>query len=233
MSDWQDVAVPDRVLDWVRQILAPRGDPKTSLDLHTQTDTIGDPLVVDFTAAAMASSRRFELEMLALADHLEADGLGDMPIRAREIAMRLSLVCALADTPDTPIVTVDCFDWSAAYIRFFLMQTIDALKHRVADTATERTRNTILTAIRDAGTRGVTNRELHRGKAFIGLPRRDRVEAIESLLVAELVVWTDVPTEKAGRPRKALIAIGDAVEAEAGANSGTMLQSDANEHVSA
>jgi hypothetical protein len=43
-------------------------------------------------------------------------------------------------------------------------------------------RNTILTAIRAAGERGITNRELHRGKAFIGHPARDRVDAIESLI---------------------------------------------------
>jgi hypothetical protein len=207
MAEWKDVAVPDRVVDWVKQILKPHGD----MDLGTQTDTIGPPRLVEMTDAKLDATRLFEREMITLSESLEADGLGDMPIRAREIAMRLGLICALADTPDTPIVTVDCFEWAATYVRFFLLQTIEALRSRVADSATERTRNQILLAIRLAGERGVTNRELNRGKAFIGIPRRDRAEAIESLLAAELVAWVDVAIpERGGRPRRALVGLGEA-----------------------
>jgi hypothetical protein len=110
------------------------------------------------------------------------------------------------------VITTDIVDWCFAYVEYFLHQTLHALRTRVADTATERTRNQVLAAIRAAGARGVTNRDLNRGKAFIGLPRRDRQEAIESLLAAELVAWTTVETT--GRPRLALVALEDSAGAE-------------------
>jgi hypothetical protein len=75
---------------------------------------------------------------------LDREGLGDMPIRSREIGMRLALICTLSDTPDTPTITTDIVDWCFAYVEFFLHQTLHALRTRVADSATERTRNQVL-----------------------------------------------------------------------------------------
>lgn len=204
MSEWKDVPVPETVAQWIVQMLAPLGN----VDTGGQIDHIPDPILVPLSEPALERSKLFEREMLHLAEQLEPDGLGDMPIRAREIALRLALICGLADTPDTPMVTSDVFDWSASYVRFFLLQTVRKLRERVADSATERVRNAILTAVRSAGDRGVTNRELHRGKAFITISRRERVEAIESLLEAELIAWADLPPgEAGGRPRRALVAI--------------------------
>ena len=126
--------------------------------------------------------------------------------RVADLDKQLQLAI-LADTPDTPMVTSDVFDWSASYVRFFLLQTVRALRERVADSVTARVRNTILSAIRAAGEQGITNRELHRSKAFVTIARRERGEAIESLLEAELIAWTDVPTT--GRTRRALVALQD------------------------
>jgi hypothetical protein len=203
MADWKDVPVPDRVIEWVKQLLAPHGD----LDVGGQTDTIGAPRVVEFSQAAFSATKAFETEMIALAVSLEREGLDDIVIRSREIAMRLALILAMGDAPDTPMITLDCVEWAQDYVRFFLDQTIDALRQRVSDSATERIRNTILTAIRDAGERGVSNKEIHRGKLFIGIPKRDRADAIESLMAAELVMWSDIQT--GGRPRKALVALAE------------------------
>lgn len=209
MAEWIDTPVPDSAITWIRQLLAPQGN----LDVGTQTDTIGDPIIVPFNETTFAASKRFEQEMLALAVELERDGLGDMPIRAREIAMRLSLILALADAPDTPCVTLDCFEWAADYVRCFLLQTIESLRSRVSDSATERVRNTIFAAVRAAGERGLTNREMNRFKALVGIPRRDRTDAIDSLIAAELVAWANVTaSDKGGRPRQALVAIADREE---------------------
>jgi hypothetical protein len=206
MTEWRDIPVPDAAWKWVRDICMPQGN----LDLGTQIDHVPDAVVVPLTERALESSKHFEHDMLRLSEQLESDGLGDMPIRAREIALRISLIVAMADTPETPVITTDCFDWAASYVRFFLLQTVRALRERLADTHTERTRNTVLAAIRAAGLAGITNRELHRTKVLIALPRRERLEAIEALVNAELVAWVDVPSgEKGGRPRHALVAVED------------------------
>jgi hypothetical protein len=203
--EWTDVAVPEPIVRWIQELLAPH----SNLDVGTQVDTIADAALVTFSPEALERSRLFERKMLDLAVALEREGLGDMPIRAREIGLRLSLICTLSDTPDTPVITTDIVDWCFSYVEYFLHQTLHALRTRVADSATERTRNRMLEAIRAAGERGVTTRELHRGKAFIGIPTRERRDAIESLIAAELVAWTTVQHSGAGRPRTALVALAD------------------------
>lgn len=201
---WADVPVPPGAVAWVQQVLAPRGD----LDDLFRLDHLPEPTLVPFAADAVPLSAAFERDMLQLADRLERSGLGDMPIRTREIGLRVALIAALADTPDTPVITTDVLAWAFDYVRFFLTQTVAALRDRLADSDSERHRNTIAALVRAAGVRGVTAKELHK-KPFLGIPKRDRFEAIESLLMAEEVAWVDVPQEpgKAGRPRHALVAI--------------------------
>jgi len=201
MADWADVPVPERVVAWVQSILAPRGN----MDQGTPLDHLADPEVVAFTGPAMGRAKAFERDMLALADRLDIDGLGDMPLRTREIGMRLALIAALAESPESPSITADLIDWCFSYVRFFLDQTVTMLRDRVADSSVERVRNTIYSAIKEAGAEGVANRDLHRGKRFISIPKRERMEAIESLLQAELVMWTEITG--GGRPRKALVAV--------------------------
>jgi hypothetical protein len=203
--EWSDVEVPAPIVKWIQELLAPH----SNLDVGTQVDSIADAALVTFSPEALERSRLFERKMLDLAVALEREGLGDMPIRAREIGLRLSLICTLSDTPDTPVITTEIVDWCFSYVEYFLHQTLHALRTRVADSATERTRNRMLEAIRAAGERGVTTRELHRGKAFIGIPTRERRDAIESLIAAELVAWTPVQHSGAGRPRTALVALAD------------------------
>jgi hypothetical protein len=203
-GEWRDIPVPQAAVDWVHQMLAPH----CQMDMGVLVDGIPDAALVEFTPDALERTKLFERKMLALSEQLDREGLGDMPIRSRELGMRLSLICALSDTPDTPTITTDIVDWCFSYVEFFLHQTLHSLRTRVADSTTERTRNQVLAAIRLAGERGVTNRDLNRGKAFIGLPKRDRQDAIESLLAAELVAWATVQTP--GRARVALVALDDA-----------------------
>jgi hypothetical protein len=162
--------------------------------------TSADAALVEFSPDALERSRLFERKMLDLSIALDREGLGDMPIRAREIGLRLALICTLSDTPDTPVITTDIVDWCFSYVEYFLHQTLHALRTRVADSATERTRNRLLEAIRAAGARGISTRDYHRGKAFIGIPMRERREAIDSLIAAELVAWTTVDAAAKGRP---------------------------------
>jgi len=140
--------------------------------------------------------------------------------------MRLALVCTLSDTPDTPMITTDIVDWCIEYVTFFLHQTLAALRTRVADSATERTRNQVLAIIRAAGARGITKRDLDRDKAFYGIPTRDRQDAIQSLVNAELIAWATIDgSPLGGRPRLAWVALNDATEND-GAASGPVLVSE-------
>jgi hypothetical protein len=216
--EWQDIDVPASVIHWIRQMLAPH----SPLDVSAQLEHIPDAAVVEFSPAALERTRSFEREMLQLSADLDREGLGDMPIRTRELAMRLALICTLADTPETPTITLDIIDWCCEYVLFFLHQTLASLRTRVADSETERKNNQILSIIRAAGEHGITNRDLERNKVFKGIPKRERKEAVDSLIAAELIAWTLIEHGHAGRPRMAFVALN---EDEAGAEATAILQS--------
>lgn len=210
MREWQEIEIPLSIVQWVQLLTAPRAGIQDGLDDLFRLDHLPAPTFVPLSEGSRRRSLAFEREMLALADQLEAEGMGAMAIRAHEIGLRLGLVCAMADTPDTPAVTDDVLDWSFKYVRYFLDQTIRALQARLSDTPTMRYRKQVYAAVVAAGVVGVTERELHRTPAFVSIPRRDRVDAIDSLVKAELVAWMQVPTK--GRTRMALVAVTDAFD---------------------
>ena len=119
-----------------------------------------------------------------------------------------TLIAALADTPDTPVVTDDVLDWSCRYVEHYLRQTLEVMRGRIADSDVQRMRNEMLQAIRDAGPRGVTETEMHRSPIFTRYSKRDRADAIDSLTRAHLIAEQLVGHGSGpGRPRRALVAI--------------------------
>jgi hypothetical protein len=68
-----------------------------------------------------------------------------------------------------------------------------------------RTTKQILRAIRLAGADGLSERQMMRGNLFQGIPKRERVDALETLQLAELVACVDMPT--GGRPKKVWVAL--------------------------
>lgn len=196
--------VPDAIASWIQQVLAPQGN----LDGMLVTN-LPPAARVPMSDPVLDASDAFAGDMLRLAARLEPDGLGEMPMRTREIALRLALIAALADTPDTPSVTSDVFDWAARFARACLEQTLGALRSRVADSESERTRNEFLAAIRAAGERGVTERELGQRKPFVSVKRRERLDTVNDLVAADLVVKTEVHDGSRGRPRVAWVALCD------------------------
>lgn len=205
MRDYHPVGVPLHVVNWIQQLLQPHGN----LDLTTRAEQVGDARTVGFTSQALTRSREFERDMLRLANDLDRENLGDMPIRSHEMALRLSLILALSHDAEAPEISGELLDWACRYVTHYLHQTIAALRSRLADSDTERHRNTVLEAIRLAGPRGLTTRELHRTRGIVAIRKHDRDAALESLLTAELVAWTEIPHDGPGRPRHALVALAD------------------------
>jgi len=196
-----DASPPAALVDWVRAILKPKGD----LDTTNRITEIPTPHRLTINDAAYDAFINFRRGCNRQADALEKEKLGELPMRAAEMAMRLALISALArDAAATSIDTTDAY-WGIRVAAYLLNQLIPSVRSRMADSPTHALRNRFLQSLREAGDRGLTAKELYRCPVFRGTPKRDRDETIEWAQHATYAAWTDVPHKGAGAPRKALV----------------------------
>ncbi len=186
--------VPPAVVRWGQQLLAPRGD----MDLLTRADHLPDPRRLPLTADAHALFVAWRRDCNRHADALEAELLGELPMRAAEQAMRLALVAALAEDPTAHRVTASHAGWGVDVARTLLQRLIPAVQERMADSPLALLRKSFLAAIRAAGDRGLTDREIRRSALFSGASRRDRDEVLAWAVEAGHAVWGIRATTAAG-----------------------------------
>lgn len=209
LADVDDVPPPAAVVDWVRALLAPHCD----LDTPNRAEHIPPPRRLTVTPEAMHAFRAFKRECNARADVLEAEKLGELPMRAAEQAMRLALIAALATDPSATQIAPQDAQWGVSVASYQLARLIPAVHERLSDNPIHALRNRFLTALREAAGKGLTGRELARCAVFRGTSKRDRDETIQWVQEAGFAAWGEVQT--AGRPRLALTLLSHVAHEEA------------------
>jgi hypothetical protein len=195
--------LPDHLAGWAKSLLLPRGD----LDLIGRLTELPPAHRIAVTADAQAAYLAFGRDCNAWADQLDREGLGELPMRAAEQAMRLGLIAALADDPTTARVEVRHADWAIRCLQYSLSEFVAQVHSRMADTPLHAMRKAFLALIRAAGDRGLTQAEIARCSALQGVSRRDRDDAVawvQETHDAAMVLLTHGPA--GGRPRRALVA---------------------------
>lgn len=201
LADCDDRDPPPQVIEWVQAMLAPRGN----LDVPGRVTEIPAPTSLTITPDALTAFRDFKRECNRRADGLEAERLGELPMRAAEQAMRMALIAALAESPSAQLVELRHATWGIAIAGYQLAQLIPAVQERLADSPIHALRNRFLAALRAVGERGFTARELARCAVFRGAGKRDKDETVLWAQEAGYAAWGDVVhTSGAGRPRYAL-----------------------------
>ena len=193
-------AVPTVVTDWAAQILA----PSCELDTLTRLTNIPDPVRLTMTPDAHALYTAFRRDCNRLADALEKELLGELPMRAAEQAMRLGLIAALADDPTARTVQTSHADWGVSVASFLLHQLVQSVSARMADSPLAALRKQFVHEIAARGDAGMTEREMKRHAMFSGVTRRDRDEIIGWALEAHYVVWAIRTHTGAGRRARIL-----------------------------
>ena len=195
---------PASVRQWATQLLAPpEGAP---LDSLTRPTNIPPARCLALPAPTQALFHAFDTDCMAEADRLEAERLGELPMRANEQAMRLALVATLADDPTATVIRPQFATWGIDVARWALAQLIPSVVEQMADNAIHALRNEFLQFLRLAGDRGVTERDLKRARLFAGVTRQDRKEVIDWALDAGHAEWVmRGPGPMGGRPTRALV----------------------------
>lgn len=201
LADVEDQAPPTSITQWVQSVLAPH----SPLDLPQRIEHIPPAKILTITPDAMALFRAFKRECNARADVLEAEKLGELPMRAAEQAMRLSLIAALALDPAATEIVAENAAWAIAVSSHQLRQLIPAVEERLTESPVHALRNRFLAALHGAGERGITAREMARHRVFRSVLKRDRDEVVQWVQEAGYAGWGDVPLGvQGGRPRFAL-----------------------------
>lgn len=195
---------PESVVQWCRDYGPPPidqysdGGPILSAGPRDRSDVPFDP-------GCLEEFSRFDEFLLKKAAELDAVGLGDMPGREMEIAMRLSMICALARRAVT--VSIDDARWAIAYVSRQYRVYVGILKKNIAGSEYESSKMDFLSAIRAVGADGVSTRELGHRKPFSTLKKRDRDEILEDLKESGFIVFSVMNNGKKGRPKGAWRAI--------------------------
>jgi hypothetical protein len=204
--------VPDAVAAWARQLLAPTGD----LDMLTRCTDLPDPRRLPITTDAQALFVAFRRECNAMADQLEGESLGELPMRSAEQSMRLALIATLADDPTALRVTTSAASWGIDVARWLLQRLVPAVQERMADSPLALLRKSFVAAVRGAGERGLSEYEIRRSALFAGVSRRDRDDVITWVIEARHGEWSMRPTTAVGgRPTRVLRIIADMTHDEA------------------
>lgn len=138
---------PASVSDWIQAVREAGGGNLAGIP--TGADLAPQAIEMRFQDAAFECIRAFETERLALMDDLEPDGLDVLVGRAHEIAMRLSLIVALSRDPQCRYITVDDAGWCVDYVRQAMLNLVEAVKERVADSHDEAMINKVVGFVRD------------------------------------------------------------------------------------
>lgn len=193
--------VPTAVVEWGQQLLAPRGD----LDLLARCTDIPDARRLTLTPEAQLAFVTFRRECNKQADRLEPELLGELPMRAAEQAMRLALIATLADDPTAHRVGTDHAAWGVDVAQHLLSRLIPAVQERMADSPLAMLRKAFLAALRAAGDRGLSERDIRRSALFAGAPRRERDDVLAWAVEAHHAEWGIRPTTTGGgRPTRVL-----------------------------
>lgn len=192
--------VPDSLVEWCRAVREGQGGNLAGFDLAA--DHVPVPRVVDFDAEAKSLFRDYEAECLAAMDRLDPEGLAELEGRSVEKALRIALGLAVSDNVVAPVIRAEHALWAIAYVRYYTAQTIDAVRRYMQDSQFGKWQAATLEALRRAGARGLTERELCRNcRAYGGLEPRLRKSVMDSLRSQGLAEFVDMGKGPGGRGR--------------------------------
>lgn len=195
------IDVPDRIINWVNQILA-RNDK-----VHTASEP-ASPITLEF------SNEAYQMQMenqqytnVELPNELEKFGMGELSGRSNEMAMKISLICALARDPHTDVISGDDMKWAISYVNQALQTTIERLKVTLSHSGFEADKKEILADLRERKDKGITWAEMMKTPPYSQHKPKDLKDIMQALKDANLAGDEPYITGGKGRPTIKWIAL--------------------------
>ncbi len=193
------------ICEWVRKMRETKNEMEELAKNNSELDFKQRVLTFDNESKDLLTKLAYKL--IEEQDALEKDGLEVLLSRTREKAMRLALICALADNHNTNIIRSDITKWAIDYVYYYDQLLVDNCEDKVAGSETESKIKQVLSFIRSQGDIGISKRDIDRREIFRSMKSYEVKEIIERLKNSGEIQEKDVKTKTTGRPTKRIVAI--------------------------
>jgi hypothetical protein len=193
------------ICEWVRKMRETRNEMEELAKNNSELDFKQRVLTFDSESKDLLTKLAYKL--IDEQDALEKNGLEVLLSRTREKAMRLALICALADDHHTNIIRSDITKWAIDYVYYYDQLLVDNCEDKVAGSETESKIKQVLSFIRSQGDIGISKRDIDRREIFRSMKSYEVKEIIERLKNSGEIQEKDVKTKTTGRPTKRIVAI--------------------------
>ena len=193
------------ICEWVRNMRQTKNEMEELAKNNSEMDFKQRVLTFDNESKELLTKLAYKL--IEEQNLLEKDGLEVLLSRTREKAMRLALICALADNHNTNIIRSDITKWAIDYVYYYDQLLIDNCEDKVAGSETEGKIKQVLSFIRSQGDIGISKRDIDRREIFRSMKSYEVKEIIERLKNSGEIQEKDVKTKSTGRPTKRIVAI--------------------------
>lgn len=186
------IEVPQKIINWINEVTARYGKS------HISTEPSA-AITLEFTSDAMDLQNEFQQYCIDKANYLERFGMAELPGRSNEMAMRISLICALARNPLAESVDESDMQWSINYVKSCLEKTIDCLKVSVSSSEFESFKKEIMKDLRERGEEGITWSAMQKNAPYSKHKQKDLRDILLALKDADLAI--DEPYQNGGKGR--------------------------------
>lgn len=193
-DDPDDIPVPTRITDWIKAIQDRVSQP---MEMAMEWP---DYIELTFDNESLRMIKEFAQFQVDMADSLEQYNLEALPMRIKEMAMKMALIIALAKDPQALIIDSESTSWAIQYVKFSIEQTVKIMKLKVSDSDYEGQKKEILGALRERP-EGITTSQAIKQSPFSKYRHKELKIILEELQEAELI---DMKAETSGRGRPAL-----------------------------
>ena len=188
------IDVPQSIIDWAAQI-----DERAGYPAHIASEP-SNAQVLDFTEDAFNEQIEFQRYCIKRMDELDRFGMSALPGRSNEMAMRISLICALARDPLATVIEAADIKWAIAYVKSCLDMTIDKLKITISHSDFEGHKKEALNDLRERGAEGITWADMQKTAPYSQHKPKDLKDIMAALKDANLAIEEPYQNPSGGRP---------------------------------
>lgn len=194
----KQIDVPENILQWIKEVNA-RG--VGNLGMISSYDRQPNMVRLPFAKGSWNILDAFELEIFEKQDDLEHLGIESILTRAKEMAMRLALIVALAKNAYATTVDIESIEWAIEYVKECYYPAVEQAKKNIGVNAFEKQQEEFYSVIKSYGGKGITSSDMAKISPFRKYKARERGEILNQLKDAELIDLMIIPNA-AGRPKQ-------------------------------
>jgi len=193
------------ICEWVRKVRETKNEMEQISRDNSEVDF--KQRVIKFDDESKDLLNKLAYELVDQQNKLEKDGLEVLLSRTREKAMRLALICAVAENPNTNVIKGEMTQWAIDYVYYYDQLMVATCEDKVAGSEMESRIKQVLSFIRTQGEMGISRRDIDRRELFRSMKSFEVKEIINRLINAGEIQEKDVRVKATGRPMKRIVAI--------------------------